>query len=160
MFLLFFRRSSDFWKREYLYNVPFWKRALVIKLESDRWSSCCRVISSSFLKFPSHSPIMSSILLMSVTYERVFLAVKLTAGSEKPIWLGGRFQWYLVSQVSSLCHYCKGGEVCITTLLWQNNGRQNGLKLWRLFSKLYKIMMNKVTFVGFRGSDGPNRLFW
>jgi len=26
-----------------------------------------------------------------------------------------------------------------------------------LFSELFKIMMNKVTFVGFTGSDHPNR---
>jgi len=27
-----------------------------------------------------------------------------------------------------------------------------------LFSELYKIKVNKVTFVGFRGGDRPNRL--
>jgi len=27
-----------------------------------------------------------------------------------------------------------------------------------LFSELYKIMVKKVTFVGFRGGDRPNRL--
>jgi len=26
-----------------------------------------------------------------------------------------------------------------------------------LFSELYKIMVNKVTSLGFKGSDGPNR---
>jgi len=69
---------------------------------------------------------------MGVTYERVFLPVKLTAGQIKPVWSGGRFQKYLVGQVSLLCHYCEGDEVYITTLPWQNNGRQNGLKLWML----------------------------
>jgi len=29
-----------------------------------------------------------------------------------------------------------------------------------LFSELYKIMMNKVTFVGFRGGDRPNLPPW
>jgi len=42
-----------------------------------------RVISSSFQKFPSHSPVMSSILPMGATYERVLLSVKLTAGADK-----------------------------------------------------------------------------
>jgi len=39
--------------------VTFWQRALITKLESDGWSSYCRVTSSSFQIFPSHSPVMS-----------------------------------------------------------------------------------------------------
>jgi len=31
------------------------------------------------------------------------------------------------SQVSLRVRYCKGDEVYLTTLLWQNNRRQNGL---------------------------------
>jgi len=39
-------------------------------------------------------------------------------------------------EVSLRVHYCKRDEVYFTTLLWQNNWRQNGL-IWRmLFSKL------------------------
>ena len=34
------------------------------------------------------------------------------------------------------------------------------LKSWMLFSELYKIMVNKVTFVDFKGSDRHNCLFW
>jgi len=46
-------------------------------------------------------------------------------------------------------------DVYLTTLLWQNNGRQNDL-IWRmLFFELYKIMVNKTTFVGFRGVRSP-----
>jgi len=44
-----------------------------------------------------------------------------------------------------------------TKLLWQNNGRQNGLKSRMLFSELYKIMVKEVAFVGFSGDDRPNR---
>ena len=51
----------------------------------------------------------------------------------------------------------KRDEVYVTTLLWQNNGRQNGLISRLLFSELYKIMVKRVTFVGFRGGDPPNR---
>jgi len=40
------------------------------------------------------------------------------------------------SQILLRVHYCKTDEVCFTTLLWQNNGRQNGLILRMLFSEL------------------------
>ena len=35
------------------------------------------------------------------------------------------------------------------------NGRKNGLISRILFSEMYKIMVNKVTFVGFRGAIAP-----
>jgi len=54
-------------------------------------------------------------------------------------------------QVSLRVHYCKRDEVYFTTLLRQNNGRQNGLISRMLFSELFKLMVNKVTFIGFRG---------
>jgi len=38
-----------------------------------------------------------------------------------------------------------------TAMTKQNIGRQNGLKSRMLFSELYKIMVKKVTFLGFRG---------
>jgi len=44
-----------------------------------------------------------------------------------------------------------------TTLLWQNSGRQNGLIPRMLFSDIYKIMVDKATFVGLREGDRPNR---
>jgi len=61
--------------------------------------------------------------------------------------------------------------------MWQNSGRLNGLKLLtmrqfehderlmrigldRLFSELYKIMVNKVTFVGLRGKIAPIASPW
>ena len=50
---------------------------------------------------------------------------------------------------------CNRDKVCITTLLWQNNGRQNGLISRMLSSQLYKIMVNKVTLVNFRGAIAP-----
>ena len=53
------------------------------------------------------------------------------------------------SQVLLRFHYCRRDAVYFTTLLWKTNGRQNGFI--SLFSELYKVMVNKVTFVGFRG---------
>jgi len=64
------------------------------------------------------------------------------------------------SQVSLRVHYCERDEVHFTTLLWQNNERQNGLKSRMLFSELHKIMAKKVTFIGFRGRGRPNRSPW
>ena len=51
-------------------------------------------------------------------------------------------------------------EVYLTALLWQNNGRQNGLISRRLFCELFKIMVKNVTFVGFKGGDRPNCPPW
>jgi len=51
-------------------------------------------------------------------------------------------------------------EIYFTTLLRQNNGRQNGLKYGMLFSEFYKIVMNKVTFIGFGKDNRPNRFPW
>jgi len=60
------------------------------------------------------------------------------------------------SQVSLQAYHCKRDEVYSTKLLWQNNGGQNGFMSWMLFSESHKIMMNKITFVGFRGGDRLN----
>jgi len=60
------------------------------------------------------------------------------------------------SLASLRVRYYKRDEVCITTPLLQNNGRKNGLISRMLFYELYKIMVNEVTFVGFRGIDCPN----
>ena len=51
-------------------------------------------------------------------------------------------------------------EIYFTTRLRQNNGRQNGLKYGMLFSDISKIVMKKVTFVGFREDNRPNRFPW
>ena len=64
------------------------------------------------------------------------------------------------SQVSLHFHHCKRDEVYFTTLLWQNNGRQNDLISRMPFSELYKIMVNKVTSVGFRAAIAPVALPW
>ena len=58
------------------------------------------------------------------------------------------------SQVSLRVHCCKRDGVYFATLLWQSNGRHNGLISRMLFSELYKIMVNKIIFVGFRGVIG------
>ena len=60
------------------------------------------------------------------------------------------------TQVSLWVHYCKRDKVNFTTLLWQNNGRQNGLIPRMIFSELYKIMTNKVILLGFRGGGAPS----
>jgi len=39
-----------------------------------------------------------------------------------------------------------------------NNGRQNGFISRMLFSELYKIMVNEVTSVGFKGGNRPPRI--
>jgi len=44
-------------------------------------------------------------------------------------------------------HCCMRDEVYFTTLLRQNNRRQNDLVSLTLFSELYKTMVNKVTLV-------------
>ena len=60
-----------------------------------------------------------------------------------------------VREVSLRVQGCNRDEVCFATLLWQNNGRQNGLISRMLSSQLYKIMVNKVTLVNFRGAIAP-----
>ena len=64
---------------------------------------------------------------------------------------GGAISVIFGSQVSWRVHYCKRHEVYFTTLGWQNSGCQNGLLSRMLFSGLYKIMVKKVTFIGFSG---------
>jgi len=61
------------------------------------------------------------------------------------------------AEVSLRVHYCKRNEDNVTTLLWQNSRQQNDLTSRKLFSELYKIMVNKVTFIGFRGENRPSR---
>jgi len=76
---------------------------------------------------------------------------------------GGFSQWLRLwgisvvfgSGVSLRVHYRKRDEVYFTTLLWQNNGRQNSLISWMLFSELYKIIVNTVTLAGFTGGIAP-----
>jgi len=43
-----------------------------------------------------------------------------------------------------------------TTVLRQKNRQRNGLISRFLFPELYKIMVNKVTFLGLKGGDRPN----
>ena len=62
------------------------------------------------------------------------------------------------SEVSLRVHYCKRDEVYFTTLLWQNNVWKNGFISCMLFSYVYKIMVKKVTFVGFMGERSPQSL--
>jgi len=64
---------------------------------------------------------------------------------------GGAISAIFGSLVSLRVHYCKRDEVYFTTVLWQDYGRQNGLKSRMLFPELYKIMVKTVTFIGFRG---------
>ena len=68
-------------------------------------------------------------------------------GRIQPVRLGGAISVVFGSQLALRVHYWKSNEVYFTTLLWQNNVRQNGLISRMLFSELYKVMVNKVTFV-------------
>jgi len=52
---------------------------------------------------------------------------RLVQGRIQPVSLGGCFSVKFGSQVSLRVHYCTRGEAYFTTLLWQNNRRQNGL---------------------------------
>jgi len=75
-------------------------------------------------------------------------------GLIQPVSLGGGdFSdiWHSSLITGSLLH--KRDEVYFTTLLWQNNGRPNGLISWVLFSELHKVMVNKVTSVGLGGKS-------
>jgi len=76
---------------------------------------------------------------------------RLVQGRIQPVRLGGCFSVKFGSQVSLRVHYCTRDEVYFTTLLWWNNRRKNGLVSQMLFSELYKIMVDKVAFAGFRG---------
>ena len=73
----------------------------------------------------------------------------------RPVRLGGAISVIFGRQVWSRVHYCKRDEVYFTILLWQSNGLQDGLISRMLFCKLYKIMVKKVTFVGFRMGNRP-----
>ena len=67
-------------------------------------------------------------------------------------YVSGGTIWMIVgSPISLWVHYCKRDKVYFATLLWQNNGRQNGLISRMLFSELFKIMVKKAIFAGFRG---------
>jgi len=59
------------------------------------------------------------------------------------------------SQASLRVRNRKRDEDYFTTLLWQNNGRRNDLVSQMLFSEFYKIVVNKVTCVGFKGAMAP-----
>ena len=74
----------------------------------------------------------------------------------QPVRLGRAISVTFVRLSSPLrVRYCKRDEVYFTTLQWQNNGRQNGLISWMLFSELYKIMVKKAALAGFRGGRSP-----
>jgi len=86
-----------------------------------------------------------------------WLELSFSPGADPARKFGSAISEIFRSQVSLRVHYCKRDEVYFTALLWQNNGRQNGLISRTFFSELYKILVNKVSFVSFRGSDRPNR---
>jgi len=73
----------------------------------------------------------------------------------RPVRLGGAISVIFGRRVWSRVYYCKRDEVYFTILQWQNNGLQDGLISRMLFCKLYKIMVKKVSFVGFRMGNRP-----
>ena len=78
------------------------------------------------------------------------LSTQVNSGVDLASKISGAISVIFGNQVSLRVHYCKRDEVHFTTLLWQNNGWQNCLKPRTLFSEFYKIVVNKVNFVGFR----------
>jgi len=52
-------------------------------------------------------------------------------------------------------HHCKRDEVYFTLRDKPLDGKNGLISRTMLVSELYKIMVNKVTFVGFRGGDRP-----
>jgi len=113
-----------------------------------------------FSKQNSVIRLKSNILFPPIFGPQIFgLATPLTESSIQgrihPASLGGAISVIFGSQVSLLAHYCKSDEAYFTTLLWQNSGRQNIPISRMLFSELFKIMVKKVTFVGFRGGIVP-----
>ena len=109
-----------------------------------------------------HHATSSDILLFSLSLSRSHILWKVLhsclhslravgrKGSHKPKadpaskFRGGAILVIFGSQVSLRVHYCRRHEVYFTTLLWQNNGRQNGLISRMLFFELYKIMVKKL----------------
>ena len=89
--------------------------------------------------------------------ERLELAHPTAAGAD-PASMVKEGERFSNSQVSVRVHYCKRDEVYFTTLLWQNSWGQNGLISGMLFSKLLKIMVNKVTFESFWWGYRPPRI--
>jgi len=79
--------------------------------------------------------------------------MRFNQGRIQPVTLGGAYSASFRNQVSLQVHHRKRDEVYFITLLRQNNGRQKDLILRMLFSELYKIMVSKVTFPGFRRGD-------
>ena len=78
---------------------------------------------------------------------------------------GGRFQQYLAvkshnsfAAVREINRCCKINILCKTAVTKQfKKWTTNSLTSRMFFSELYKIIMNKVTFLGFRGGYRPSR---
>jgi len=77
-------------------------------------------------------------------------------GRVQPVRLTGAVSVLFGSQVSWRGHYCKRDEHTSQRFCDKTTGRQNGLMSQTLFSELNKIMVIKVTFVGFRRGISPS----
>jgi len=75
-------------------------------------------------------------------------------GRIQPVSLRGAISVIFHSHVSLRVHSNQRGSI-IHSIAVTKNGRQNGLISRMLFSKLYKIMVKNVTFLGFRGGRSP-----
>ena len=115
-----------------------------------RTTTCCSRINN-ITSFDSYFKNSSWRSRTSGNLKYIYLYITQHQGRIQPVRLGGPISKIFGSEVSLRIHYCKRDEVYLTTLLWQNNGLQNGLTSWMLYSELYKFMVNEVTFVGFRG---------
>jgi len=97
---------------------------------------------------------LGAVLYTTCCGERLFVVIR--SGADPASEFRGAISEIFGSQVSLRVLRYKRDDVYFTTLLWQNSGRQNGLASRMLFSELYKIIVNKITFVRFRGNDRPS----
>jgi len=129
------------------------------------WAPFTAGCALAFVRFWNETKIFDRRLLRSIRFQIVLLLqhqefksctlLRLSQGRIQPVSLGrGTISVMFDSEVSLRLCYCRRDN--FTTLLWWNTGRKNGLTPRMVFSELHKIIANKVTFTGFRGSDRPN----
>jgi len=89
------------------------------------------------------SNFLESFLVLTPNFQRGEIA-RFDPGTDPANRVRGAISAIFVSQVSWRVQYFKRDEVYFTTLLWQNNGWQNGLVVRMLFYELYTLLVNTV----------------
>jgi len=111
-------------------------------------------------------PLPEWLFVLAADMQRLFMCSRLLAmlfpkqGADPANKMRRAISEIFGSQVSQRLRFCQRNVVCSTALLWQNSGRKNGLYSQILFCELYNIIVNKVTFAGFRGENRSNRSPW